>query len=67
MPRIILEKAQFSVMDGLVSLTPAVIDPSAARSNLLVHVDNIDLAAFFELIQVEGPVSYTHLFEKMKK
>lgn len=61
LPRIILEKAQFSVMDGLVSLTPAVIDPSAARSNLLVHVDNIDLAAFFELIQVEGLTGTGHL------
>lgn len=61
LPHIVLEKAQFSVMDGLVSLTPAVIDPSAARSNLLVHVDNIDLATFFELIQVEGLTGTGHL------
>jgi len=61
LPRIALEKARFSMMDGLISLESTVIDPAATHSNLFVHIDNIDLATFFELIQVEGLTGTGHL------
>lgn len=53
-PRIILEKAHFSMMDGLLSLEPTVINPAFARSDIMIRVNNIDLATFFDLIQIEG-------------
>ncbi|MEK6686720.1 MAG: YdbH domain-containing protein [Pseudomonadota bacterium] len=60
-PRIALEKAHFSMMDGLLSLEPTVIDPASVRSNLMIRVDGIDLADFFELIQIEGLTGSGHL------
>lgn len=60
-PRIALEKAHFSMMDGLLSLEPTVIDPASVRSNLMIRVDSIDLADFFELIQIEGLTGSGHL------
>ncbi|SFE69293.1 YdbH domain-containing protein [Nitrosomonas sp. Nm166] len=60
-PRIILEKAQFSMMDGVVSLAPTVINPASARSEILIHIDNLNLTTFFDLIQVKGLTGSGHL------
>jgi hypothetical protein len=60
-PRIVLEKAQFSMMDGILSLAPAIIDPAAAHTDVLVRVDNIDLGTFFNLIQIDGLTGSGHL------
>ena len=60
-PRIILEKAQFSMMDGMVSLAPTVINPASARSDILIHIDTLDLTTFFDLIQVKGLTGSGHL------
>ena len=53
-PRLALEGMHFSVMDGIVSLAPTVINPAASRSDLKVHIDRIDLATFFNVINVKG-------------
>ncbi|PXW88382.1 dicarboxylate transport [Nitrosomonas sp. Nm84] len=60
-PRIALEKAQFSMMDGVVSVVPTVIDPAAAHSDMLIQINNIDLETFFNLIKVDGLVGSGHL------
>jgi len=52
--RILLERTQFSVMDGIVSLAPTKLDPAAVRSDLSIRISNIDLDAFFDLIHVDG-------------
>ena len=59
--RIALDKAQFSIMEGTVSLKPVVIDPIALRSEVVVHINAIDLATFFEMIQVEGLTGTGHV------
>jgi hypothetical protein len=59
--QIVLEKAQFSIMDGTVSLQPTIIDSDAVRSDMLINIDNINLADFFDLIQVEGFAATGHL------
>ncbi len=53
-PRLKLEKTQFSLMDGTVSLVPTVIDPAAKRSDLLIRINDVDLDNFFNFIQVDG-------------
>lgn len=60
-PQIALEKAQFSMMDGVVSVVPTVIDPAAARSDMLIRISNIDLETFFNLIKVDGLAGSGHL------
>lgn len=60
-PRIALEKAQFSMMDGILSLAPTIINPAAAHTDVLVHVNNIDLETFFNLIQIDGLTGSGHL------
>jgi len=60
-PRIALEKMQFSMMDGILSLAPTIINPAAAHTDVLVHVNNIDLEAFFNLIQIDGLAGSGHL------
>ncbi|WP_292993162.1 YdbH domain-containing protein [Nitrosomonas sp.] len=60
-PRIALEKAQFSMMDGILSLAPTIINPAAAHTDVLVHVNNIDLGTFFNLIQINGLTGSGHL------
>ena len=60
-PCIVLEKAQFSMMDGILSLAPTIINPAAAHTDVLVHVNNIDLKAFFNLIQIDGLTGSGHL------
>lgn len=60
-PRVILEKAQFSMFSGELTLEPTVIDPAAAHSDIMVHLNHIDLAAFFDLIQVDGLTGNGHL------
>ena len=50
---VMLEKAQFRLMDGLISVAPTHIDPDESI-NLTVHVSNFDLEALFDLIQIEG-------------
>lgn len=60
-PRIVLEKAQFSMMDGILSLAPTIINPAAAHTDVLVHVNNIDLGTFFNLIQIDGLTGSGHL------
>jgi hypothetical protein len=59
--KIALEKAQFLMMDGTVSLAPTVINPIAKRSDLLIRISNIDLAAFFKLINIDGLAGNGHL------
>lgn len=59
--RITLDKMQFSMMEGTVSLKPVAIDPIAARSDIVVHIDAIDLATFFEMIQIEGLTGTGHV------
>ena len=53
-PRIAIEQAQFSLLQGTVSLAPAIIDPALARSDTLIRISNIDLESFFNLIKVDG-------------
>lgn len=53
-PRIRLEKTQFSIMNGTVSLVPTIIDPAAKRSDLLIRINDVDLDNFFNFIQVDG-------------
>ncbi|MEK7791753.1 MAG: YdbH domain-containing protein [Pseudomonadota bacterium] len=60
-PRVMLEKAQFSMFGGELTLEPTVIDPVAAHSDIMVHVNHIDLATFFNLIQVDGLTGNGHL------
>lgn len=60
-PRIAIEKAQFSMLDGLVSVVPTIIDPAAARSDTLIRISNIDMEAFFNLINVDGLTGTGHL------
>jgi hypothetical protein len=60
-PRIVLEKAQFSMMDGILSLAPTIINSAAAHTDVLVHVNNIDLGTFFNLIQIDGLTGSGHL------
>ncbi len=60
-PRIALAKAQFSMMDGNLSLAPTIINPAAAHTDVLVHVNNIDLGTFFNLIQIDGLTGNGHL------
>ncbi len=56
-----LDKMQFSMMEGTISMKPVVMDPIAARSDIVVHIDAIDLATFFEMIQVEGLTGTGHV------
>lgn len=60
-PRIAIEKAQLSILDGLVSAVPTIIDPAAARSDTLIRISNIDMEAFFKLINVDGLTGTGHL------
>lgn len=60
-PRIALEKTQFSMMDGILSLPPTIINPAAAHTDILVRVNNIDLETFFNLIQIDGLAGSGHL------
>lgn len=60
-PHIALEKVQFSMMDGLLSLAPTIINPAAAHTDILVRVSNIDLETFFNLIQIDGLAGSGHL------
>lgn len=48
-------------MDGSVSLAPTVINPASTRSDLLVHIDHINLATFFDVINVKGLTGTGHL------
>jgi hypothetical protein len=59
-PRIAIEKAQFSILNGLVSVVPTIIDPAAARSDTLIRISNIDMEAFFNLINVDGLTGTGH-------
>lgn len=54
LPRLALEDMHFSMMDGTVSLAPAVIDPASPRSHLRILIDHINLDTFFDLINVKG-------------
>jgi hypothetical protein len=60
-PRIALEKAQFSMMDGNLSLAPTIINPAATHTDILVRLSNIDLGTFFNLIQIDGLTGSGHL------
>lgn len=60
-PRIALEKMQFSMMDGNLSLAPTIINPAAAHTDILVRVSNIDLGTFFNLIRIDGLTGSGHL------
>ena len=53
-PQVALEKAQFSMMDGMISVAPVIIDPAAKRSDALIRISNVDLESFFNLIKVDG-------------
>lgn len=53
-PRLAIQKAQFSVINGVVSLVPTVIDPAAAQTDILLRIEDIDLETFFNLIKIDG-------------
>ena len=53
-PRIAIDKARLNMIGGALSLGPTLIDPSSSRSDMLIHVADLDLAKLFELIGVEG-------------
>lgn len=57
---IIIEKAQFSLMDGMVSVASANISPEGS-SNLAINVSNFDLETLFNLIQIDGLSGHGHL------
>ncbi|MER2512952.1 MAG: YdbH domain-containing protein [Nitrosomonas ureae] len=52
--QVALEKAQFFMMDGMISVAPVIIDPAAKRFDTLIRISNIDLESFFNLIKVDG-------------
>ncbi|QOJ24728.1 MAG: YdbH domain-containing protein [Gammaproteobacteria bacterium] len=60
-PRFALEQAQFSALQGTVSVVPTIIDPAMARSDTLIRISNIDLESFFNLIKVDGLTGSGHL------
>ncbi|WP_293006791.1 YdbH domain-containing protein [Nitrosomonas sp.] len=60
-PQVALEKAQFSMMNGKVSVAPVIIDPTAKHSDMLIRISNIDLESFFNLIKVDGLAGSGHL------
>ncbi|QOJ20996.1 MAG: YdbH domain-containing protein [Gammaproteobacteria bacterium] len=60
-PRIAIEQAQFSMLQGTVSVAPTIIDPAMARSDTLIRISNIDLESFFNLIKVDGLTGSGHL------
>ncbi|SNX60761.1 Dicarboxylate transport [Nitrosomonas ureae] len=60
-PQIALEKAQFFMMDGMISVAPVIIDPAAKYSDMLIRISNIDLESFFNLIKVDGLAGSGHL------
>lgn len=60
-PRIAVEKAQFSILEGTIAVEPTVIDPAAARSDTLIHIRNIDLETLFNVIKVDGLTGSGHL------
>ncbi|MBS0423576.1 MAG: YdbH domain-containing protein [Proteobacteria bacterium] len=60
-PRIAIEQAQFSMLQGTLSVVPTIIDPAMARSDTLIRVSNIDLESFFNLIKVDGLTGSGHL------
>lgn len=60
-PQVALEKAQFSMMDGVISVAPVTIDPAAKFSDMLIRISNIDLESFFNLIKVDGLAGSGHL------
>lgn len=53
-PRLAIQKAQFSVINGMVSLVPTIIDPAEAQTDILLRIEDIDLETFFNLIKIEG-------------
>lgn len=58
--RINIEKAQFSFMDGMISIAPdSIIAEDSAH--LLVHVSNFDLKTLFDLMQIDGLSGNGHL------
>lgn len=60
-PRIAIEQAHFSMLQGTVSVAPTIIDPAMARSDTLIRISNIDLESFFNLIKVDGLTGSGHL------
>ncbi len=60
-PRIAIEQAQFSMLQGTLSVVPTIIDPAMVRSDTLIRVSNIDLESFFNLIKVDGLTGSGHL------
>jgi hypothetical protein len=60
-PRIAIEQAQFSMLQGTVSVVPTIIDPAMARSDTLIRISNVDLESFFNLIKVDGLTGSGHL------
>ncbi|MXS82182.1 YdbH domain-containing protein [Nitrosomonas oligotropha] len=60
-PRIAIEQAQFSVLEGTIAVVPTVIDPAAARSDTLIRISNIDLETLFNVIKVDGLTGSGHL------
>lgn len=60
-PRIAIEQAQFSVLEGTIAVVPTVIDPAATRSDTLIRISNIDLETLFNVIKVDGLTGSGHL------
>ena len=49
-----IDKAQLSIIGGLLSTGPTVIDPLSSSTNVVLQVSDLDLEALFKLIDVEG-------------
>jgi len=49
-----IDKARLSMIGGVLSTGPVVIDPLSSSTNLVLQVVDLDLEALFKLIDVEG-------------
>lgn len=64
-PRIALEQAQFSVIDGTVTLVPTIIDPAVPHTDMLFQIGNIDLETLFSSLKIDGLTGSGHLDGKI--
>jgi Dicarboxylate transport len=53
-PRITLEDGRFGLAGATWQIEPATLDAEAARNRVVLKTDSLDLATFFQLIEVEG-------------
>jgi len=53
-PQLAVARAGFDLGGARWRVEPLVVDPAAPRHRLVLGTENLDLAAFFELIEVDG-------------